>query len=90
VGGFTPVEIEKLLAGQARAGLAGGAATNTHGISGSSTPADLETALQLVYLELTSPNDRPEGFEVLRHRLETAIAHRASDPAPSTGTRSSR
>ncbi len=78
-GEFTPVEIEKLLAGKL-VQVSPEVQHYTHGISGSSTPADLETALQLVYLELTAPNDRPEGFEVLRHRLETAIAHRASDP----------
>jgi zinc protease len=80
VGGFTPVEIEKLLAGKL-VQVSADVQHYTHGISGSSTPADLETALQLVYLELTAPNDRAEGFEVLRRRLETAIAHRASDPA---------
>jgi zinc protease len=79
VGGFTPVEIEKLLAGKL-VQVSPEVQHYTHGISGSSTPADLETALQLVYLEFTAPNDRAEGFEVLRRRLETAIAHRASDP----------
>ena len=79
VGGFTPVEIEKLLAGKL-VQVSPEVGHYTHGISGSSTPADLETALQLVYLEFTAPNDRPEGFEVLRRRLETAIAHRESDP----------
>ncbi|HUG54540.1 MAG TPA: insulinase family protein [Vicinamibacteria bacterium] len=78
-GGFTPVELDKLLAGKL-------VQVNpeihhySHGLSGSSTPADLETALQLVYLEFTAPNDRPEGFEVLRRRLATAVAHRESDP----------
>ena len=79
VGGFTPVEIEKLLAGKL-VQVSPEVQHYTHGISGSSTPADLETALQLVYLEFTAPNDRAEGFDVLRRRLETAIAHRASDP----------
>jgi zinc protease len=79
VGGFTPVEIEKLLAGKL-VQVSPEVQHYTHGISGGSTPADLETALQLVYLDFTAPNDRAEGFEVLRRRLETAIAHRASDP----------
>lgn len=79
VGGFTPVEIEKLLAGKL-VQVSPEVQHYSHGLSGSSTPADLETALQLVYLEFTAPNDRAEGFEVLRRRLETAIAHRASDP----------
>ncbi len=79
VGGFTAVELEKVLAGKL-VQVSPDVDHYTQGISGSSTPADLETALQLVYLDFTAPNDRPEGFEVLRRRLETAVAHRASDP----------
>jgi zinc protease len=79
MGGFTPVEIEKLLAGKL-VQVSPDVDHYTDGLSGSSTPADLETALQLVYLDFTAPNDRAEGFEVLRRRLETAVAHRASDP----------
>jgi zinc protease len=78
-GGFTPVEIEKLLAGKL-VQVSPEVSHYTHGLSGSATPGELETALQLVFLEFTAPNDRPEGFEVLRRRLETAIAHRESDP----------
>jgi zinc protease len=79
VGGFTPGDLEKLLAGKL-VEVSPEVQQYTHGISGSSTPADLETALQLVYLEFTAPDDRAEGFEVLRRRLQTAVAHRASDP----------
>ena len=79
VGGFTPGDLEKLLAGKL-VQVSPEVQQYTHGISGSSTPADLETALQLVYLEFTAPDDRAEGFEVLRRRLQTAVAHRASDP----------
>jgi zinc protease len=86
VGGFTPVEIEKLLAGKL-VQVSPEVDHYTQGLSGSSTPADLETALQLVYLEFTAPDDRAEGFEVLRRRLETAIAHRASDPGTVYGDR---
>ena len=86
VGGFTPVELEKLLAGKL-VQVSPEVDHYTHGVSGSSTPADLETALQLLYLEFTAPDDRREGFEVLRRRLETAIAHRESDPSSVYGDR---
>ena len=79
VGGFTPVDLEKLLAGKL-VQVSPEVEHYAHGISGSSRPGDLETALQLVYLDFTAPDDRPEGFEVLRRRLESAVAHRASDP----------
>jgi zinc protease len=52
----------------------------THGVSGASTPKDLETALQLVYLAFTQPNDRPDSFEVLRKRMMSAVINQAQDP----------
>ena len=45
-----------------------------------SSPKDLETALQLAYLALTRPNDRPDSFEVLRKRLMSAVINQAQDP----------
>src|SRR5262249_46378834 len=38
------------------------------------------TALQLVYLAFTQPNDRPDSFEVLRKRLMSAVINQAQDP----------
>jgi zinc protease len=78
-GGFTPTEMDKLLAGKLL-GASPYISTFTQGVTGSSTPKDLETALQLVHLAFTSPNDRPDGFQVLRKRLESALANRAADP----------
>jgi zinc protease len=78
-GGFTPVDLQKLLAGK----LAGARVTIddfSQGISGSSAPQDLETALQLVHLWFTSPNDRPAALEIIRKRLRTNLANRARDP----------
>jgi zinc protease len=52
----------------------------THGVSGSSTPRDLETALQLLHLNFTSPNRTPESFELMRRRLQAALANQAQSP----------
>jgi zinc protease len=79
IGGLTPVEMEKLLAGK----LAGGqpyVTDYTHGLSGGCRPEDCETALQLAYVALTQPNDRPEAFETLRKRVAASLANRATDP----------
>lgn len=78
-GGFTPVEIEKLLTGKLVSGspIVG---NYTHGLAGSSTPKDLETALQLLYLNVTQPGDRAEGFEVWKKRLATGVANRLASP----------
>ncbi|MDZ4805436.1 MAG: insulinase family protein [Candidatus Eisenbacteria bacterium] len=79
IGGFKPVELEKLLAGK----LVGGSpyvGSYSHGLSGSSTPGDLETALQLVYLTFTQPTDRPEAFDVLRKKWHSDMENRLNDP----------
>jgi zinc protease len=78
-GGFSPDDLGKLLAGKL-ANVSPYVGGYTHGISGGSTPKDLETALQLVYLAFTRPNDRPATFEVLRKRLMAAVVNQAQDP----------
>jgi zinc protease len=78
-GGKSPDDLGKLLAGKL-ANASPYVGGYTHGISGGSTPRDLETALQLVYLAFTQPNDRPETFEVLRKRLMAAVVNQAQDP----------
>ena len=60
VGGHTAVDLQKLLAGKIAA-ASPFVSTSSHGISGSSTPANLETALQLLNLEFHRPGQRPAG-----------------------------
>jgi zinc protease len=79
VGGFTPVEITKLLSGKL-VGVGPTLGAFTHGVSGSSTPKDLETALQLLYLDFTAPTPREAGVEVVKKQLRTTLANRANDP----------
>jgi zinc protease len=79
IGGFKPVELEKMLAGKLVSGFPY-IGNYTHGLSGSTTPKDLETALQLLYLTFTKPTDRPEAFEVLTRKWRSEIENRASDP----------
>ena len=79
IGGFKPVELEKLLAGKLVSGSPYVGAY-THGLSGSSTPGDLETALQLLYLTFTQPTDRPEAFDVLRKKWRSDMENRLNDP----------
>jgi zinc protease len=78
-GGLSPDDLGKLLAGKL-ANASPYVDTYRHGISGGSTPRDLEAALQLVYLAFTQPNDRPDSFEVLRRRLMSAVVNQAQDP----------
>jgi zinc protease len=78
-GGWSPDDLGKLLAGKL-VSASPYVGAYTQGVSGSSTPKDLETALQLVYLVFTQPNDRPDSFEVLRKRVMSAVANQAQDP----------
>ena len=79
VGGFTPTDLGKLLAGKI-ANASPSVSSTTQGIGGSSTPKDLETALQLVYLEFTAPNQDPNAFALLKQRLEANLANQAQSP----------
>jgi zinc protease len=78
-GGHRAVDLEKLLAGKlAFASAAIG--LSSHGISGSSSPAHLETALQLLNLRFTAPGDDSEAFALLKRQLEAALINRDRNP----------
>lgn len=79
VGGFTPVDLEKITAG--RTAAAGPYMSSyTHGLTGSSSARDFETALQLMYLHVVAPNWTPSAFDLLKTRLTAALANRAQSP----------
>ena len=80
IGGHTAVDLQKLLAGTI-ASASPFVALSSHGISGSSTPANLETALQLLHLSFTAPGDDPEAFAFIRKQLDAAFANRDRNPA---------
>jgi len=78
-GGHSIVDLRKLLAGKvvsARPYFEG----RRHGVAGSSTVADLPTALELCVLAMTAPNRDPAAFERVRSRLRASLVNRANDP----------
>ena len=79
IGGLNPVDLSKMLSGKI-AQAAPSIGEYTHGISGSATPKDLETALQLNYLVHTAPNMTPDVLELLKRRLTGALQNRAQNP----------
>ncbi len=79
VGGFSPVELGKLLPGRI-VEVSPYMSSYTHGVSGSTTPRDLETALQLLHLYFTAPNRSPESFELMKRRLQAVLANQAQSP----------
>jgi zinc protease len=78
-GGHSQIELQKTLAGKI-AGASPFISTFSQGISGSSTPADLETALQLLNLDFTQPGDDPEAFALILKQLRAAYENRDRSP----------
>jgi zinc protease len=77
--GLKAVDLQKMLAGK----LAGAGATmsaSTHGFSGSAAPAELETALQLLYAKFTQPGNDTDAFELLKKQLAAAVVNRLDNP----------
>lgn len=50
------------------------------GFSGTASPEDLETMLELIWLYFTSPREDPEAFEALQQRFRTSVANRSASP----------
>jgi zinc protease len=85
-GGHKAVDLQKILAGKI-ASASPFIGTSSHGISGSSNPANLEAALQLAHLEFTAPGDDPEAFALIRKQLEAAYLNRDRNPGLLFGER---
>ncbi|HUU32449.1 MAG TPA: insulinase family protein [Vicinamibacterales bacterium] len=79
VGDLNPVDLEKVLAGRI-ASASPEIDSHTHGLSGSATPKDLETALQLVYLTFTAPGLTDEAFELLKRRFGAMLQNQQQSP----------
>jgi zinc protease len=79
MGGLNPVDLSKMLSGKI-AQASPSISVYTHGVNGSATPKDLETALQLSYLALTAPNMTPDVLELLKRRLTGALQNRDQNP----------
>lgn len=77
--GLSPVDLSKMLSGKI-AQASPSISEYTQGISGSATPKDLETALQLNYLAHTAPNMTPEVLELLKRRLTGSLQNRDQNP----------
>ncbi len=79
LGNFSHTELEKALAGKI-AGATMTLATTRQYISGSSTPTDVETLLQLVYLYFTSINKDQESFDNMMRTAEIALKNKSLSP----------
>ena len=77
--GFTGNDLQKMLAGkQCSVGLT--MSPFRHGISGSSTPKDLETMMQLLYLSMTNLTKDEKAFENLKNTYVTVLSNKSNNP----------
>ncbi len=79
LGELTPVDLEKVLAGRI-ASASADMDSYTHGLSGSATPKDLETAFQLAYLTFTAPRLTADGLDLLKRRFAAMLANQQQSP----------
>ena len=77
--GFTNNDLEKVLAGKiASCGFS--VSRYRHGLAGGSTPKDLETLMQLIYLKLTNLTKDEKAVNNLINNQVTALANRSNNP----------
>ena len=79
LGNFSSTELSKALAGKIANASLSMANTRTN-ISGSSTPGDIETMLQLVYLYFTDIKKDQESFDNLMKQYDILLKNKAISP----------
>ena len=70
VGGLKALDLQKLLAGKLASALAVHRRCRRTASPAARAPAQLETALQLLYQDFTAPGDDPEAFALLKRQLD--------------------
>ena len=79
VGAFDKVSLGKKLTGKV-VGIWPQISELEEGFAGRSSPRDLETMCQLVYLYATEPREDPEAFAAFQSLMMTWLANRDADP----------
>lgn len=79
VGNFSPVDLQKILAGKV-ASAAPRISNLSAGIAGGSSVKDVETMLQLVYLYLTQPRKDSALFNGWKVKQKAAVQYALADP----------
>ena len=79
LGNFSHTELEKAMAGKIASASLSLSAYRQH-INGSSTPKDVETMLQLVYLYFTNINKDQKSFDNLMQTTEVSLKNRQLQP----------
>lgn len=80
LGAFGPIELEKKLAGKALS-ISPYIAELQEGFSGSASPRDVETMLQLLYLYFTEPRIGARAYESTVTRIRSFVENRDANPS---------
>jgi len=76
---FNEIQLGKMLSGK-NVHISPSISETTEGINGSSSPKDLETALQLVYLYFTQPRKDADIWQSSMTQTKSVLANRSLDP----------
>ncbi len=76
---FSATDLRKQLAGKA-ANVSPFINRNEHGLRGSSSPKDIETLMQLVYLNFTAPRFDPDDFGTFYNQYKGYLENMNSNP----------
>ena len=76
---FNEIQLGKMLSGK-NVHISPNITETTEGINGSSSPKDLETALQLVYLYFTQPRKDADIWQSSITQTKSVLANRSLDP----------
>lgn len=79
LGNFSAIDLNKVLAGK-RASANASVGGLTEGISGGCSPKDLETMLQLTYLNFTAPRMDQDAFEAYKARMKAGLKNQEMNP----------
>lgn len=79
VGEYSATELKKALTGK-KASLSVGLSDLNETFSGTSTPKDFETMMQLLYLQFENPRFDKEAYEAMLGRYKAFVANMANNP----------
>ncbi len=79
LGTYTNMDLQKYLAGK-QAGVRLSWSDDSRSVSGNTTPKDLPTLMELIYMNFTQPNFTPEEFEALQKSYIGLLHNQESDP----------
>jgi zinc protease len=79
IGNFNRIDLQKKLSGKA-VRVQPTIGETTEGFSGSSSPKDLETLFQLVYLDFTAPHLDTVAFNAFKAQVGPFLANRGASP----------